>query len=74
MSTTEILEAAIALSPKERIALIEGIWASLPETDDLGIPADLARELEERVAAFRRDGDPGSPWEEVKSRITSRRK
>ena len=73
MSTTEILEAAIALSPDERLALIERIWASLPETDDLVIPEDLARELDERVAAYRRDGDPGSSWEEVKARITSRR-
>jgi len=73
MSTTEILAAAIALSPDERLTLIERIWASLPDTDDLGIPEDMARELDERVAAYRRDGDPGSPWEEVKTRITSRR-
>lgn len=73
MSATEILEAAIALSPDERIKLIERIWASLPDTDDLGIPDDLARELDERVAAYRRDGDPGSSWEEVKARITRRR-
>ena len=71
MSTSEILEAAVALPPKDRLYLIEHIWASLEpdDEDDLEIPEEHARILDERLARYDREGPSGAPWEEVKARL-----
>jgi putative addiction module component (TIGR02574 family) len=60
-----------ALSPEERLQLVEDIWDSLVvgAPDSVPILESHARELDRRVAAFRADGDPGRPWHEGLDRI-----
>jgi putative addiction module component (TIGR02574 family) len=56
-----------ALSPEERLQLVEDIWDSLAvgAPESVPIPEAHARELDRRAAAFRADGDPGRPWREA---------
>lgn len=59
------------LTPEERLQLVEDIWDSLalgaPEA--VPVPESHARELDRRLAAYRRDGDRGRPWGEVLDEI-----
>ena len=61
------------LTPEERIQLAEDLWDSLPDVPDLPVltPAQAA-ELDRRVAAYRADGDPGRPYEEVLDQLEAR--
>ncbi|HYD51091.1 MAG TPA: addiction module protein [Gemmatimonadaceae bacterium] len=61
------------LTPEERIQLAEDLWDSLgdlPASAPLSEPQ--ARELDRRLEAYRRDGDPGRPWQPVLDRIEER--
>jgi len=63
----EILELPVA----ERIRLVELIWdsiAAVPEA--VSIPEEWKTELNRRLAEFEADPKAGSPWDEVRSRIT----
>ena len=59
------------LSISERIVLAEKLWDSII---DEGAPIELTEkqkfELDHRLQAFLDDQDIGSPWAEVKERIT----
>ena len=57
------------LSAAERIRLLDEIWETL-EDDQQAIPVtpEQAEELDRRLEDYARDGDPGTPWEEVKAR------
>jgi putative addiction module component (TIGR02574 family) len=57
----EVLQAALALSPEERVELIEELHASLPIDDEDDAFIDI---INERVAAAEA-GEPGIPGEEV---------
>ncbi|MCB1032906.1 MAG: addiction module protein [Acidobacteria bacterium] len=61
------------LSPERRIELAEALWESLGN-DPASVPltAGQKEELDRRVAAYRADRDPGSPWREVLDRIENR--
>jgi putative addiction module component (TIGR02574 family) len=50
------------LSPEERMQLAEELWDSL-EPAALRLTPELAAELRRRREAYRRDGDPGQPWQ-----------
>jgi putative addiction module component (TIGR02574 family) len=60
----------LALTPAERLVLVEQIWdsiASVPESMEL---TDAQRaELERRFKEYRIDPTAGSPWDVVRARI-----
>jgi putative addiction module component (TIGR02574 family) len=61
------------LSPEERIQLAEDLWDSLDERPEILPLSDAqAREIDRRLEAYRRDGDPGTHWAAVMERIDSR--
>ncbi|MBI4746329.1 MAG: addiction module protein [Deltaproteobacteria bacterium] len=65
---------SLSLSIPERIQLVEDIWdtiASEPEVIEL--TADEKRIIDERLEAYHRNPDLGSPWEDVYKRIASKR-
>ena len=54
------------MTAEERLELAEELWNSLAaDPKALPLTDDQAAELDRRVAAYRADGDPGRPWEEV---------
>jgi putative addiction module component (TIGR02574 family) len=60
------------LTPEERIQLAEDLWDSLDERPEVLPLSDAqAREIDRRLEAYRRDGDPGTPWAAVMERIDS---
>ena len=64
----------IELSVAERIELVEDLWdtiAQVPESVEL--TEDQKRILDERLDAYHKEPNTGSPWEDVKKRIRSRR-
>ena len=63
------------LTPDERIQLAEDLWDSLEESPEILPLSDAqSREIDRRLEAYRRDGDPGKPWGAVMERIDSRLK
>lgn len=72
MGADKLIADALALTPDERILLIERIWDSLIEFPERIKLTDSQRlELEARLEAHRRDPTAGSPWDVVKSRLLS---
>ncbi len=62
---------AIELSVDQRIKLVEDIWDSIAEIpESVKLPDWHKQELEQRLEAYYNDPDSGSPWAEVKDRIT----
>lgn len=59
------------LTLDERLQLVEDLWDSLalgaPEA--VPVPESHVREVERRLAVYRRDGDRGRPWQEVLDEI-----
>lgn len=77
MSKAEIMQELPKLTPQER----EEIYLKLAELDDnrwLDTDDPLTDEekalLEKRLAAYEKDPDAGSSWEEVEARIRVRLK
>jgi putative addiction module component (TIGR02574 family) len=61
------------LTPEERIQLAEDLWDSLDDRPEvLPLTAAQAGELDRRLEAYRRDGEPGQPWDAVLDRIEAR--
>ena len=59
------------LDVSERIELVQDIWDSVAAVPEAVPLTDAQRqELERRLAEYRRNPDSGSPWDEVKRRIT----
>jgi putative addiction module component (TIGR02574 family) len=59
------------LTPVEKLQLVEELWDALATNpDQLPIPAWHAQALDEAHAAYEANPDAGSPWPEVKGRIT----
>ena len=69
VSAAETLDLPIA----ERIQLVTEIWDSIAEfPDEIELTPSTRKLLAKRLAAYRAIPDAGSPWQEVKHRITSR--
>jgi len=67
ISVAEILELPVA----ERIRLVETIWDSIAEVPEAVDLSEAQRaELDRRLAAYEHDPSLGSPWSEVRSRIS----
>jgi putative addiction module component (TIGR02574 family) len=62
-----------ALTPEERLSLLEQLWDSLTATPEV-IPLTEAQrdELDRRLDDLEVDGPVGIPWEDVLSRIRNR--
>ena len=66
ISAADVLELTI----DERIQLVADIWDSIAEhPESVEVTPEVRTLLNERLAAYRRDPDAGSPWSEVKERI-----
>ncbi len=57
-----------AMTPQERLDLIDELWASL-EPEDIRITDAQRQELHRRLDRYEQDGNPGEPWEVVIERI-----
>lgn len=67
VSVAEILRLPVA----ERIRLVEAIWDSIAEVPEAVDLSEAQRaELDRRLAAYEQDPSLGSPWSEVRSRIS----
>ena len=65
-----ILEAVRQLPPDERVQLVEDIWDTLVDDPTvLPVTAAQAEELDRRLEAYAKDGNPGTPWEQVKAEL-----
>ena len=63
----------IVLSIPERIQLVEDIWDTIAtEAEAIELTEDEKRIVDERLEAYHRNPDLGSPWEDVYKRILSR--
>lgn len=63
----------IELSIPERIQLVEDIWDTIAtEAEAVELTEDEKRIIDERLEAYHRNPDLGSPWEDVYKRIVSR--
>ncbi len=73
MVAKTLLAGALALPPKERLELLEGIWASFVEQPDtLPLSDEHAEELDRRLVDEIDHPDQGSPAEEVLERLSRR--
>ena len=62
----------LELSLPERIQLVEDIWDTIAEeADSLELTEDEKRIIDERLDAYHKNPDLGSPWNEVFKRITA---
>ena len=63
----------IVLSIPERIQLVEDIWDTIAtEAEAIELTEDEKRIIDERLEAYHRNPDVGSPWKDVYKRIVSR--
>jgi len=63
----------IALSISERIQLVEDIWDTIAtEAEAIELTEDEKRIIDERLEAYHRNPDLGSPWEDVYKRMVSK--
>ena len=68
ISASDLMELSIA----ERIELVEDVWdtiAQFPEA--VKLTEEQRRTINERLEAYHKNPDAGSPWEDVKKRIRS---
>lgn len=58
------------LSIPERIQLVEDIWDTIAaQMDSVGLTEDEKKIIDERLDAYHKNPEIGSPWEEVLKRI-----
>lgn len=61
------------LSIAERIEFVEDLWDSIAEVPEkVELTEDQKRILNERLKAYHRNPNEGSPWEAIKDRIRNR--
>ena len=66
----QMVQDILKLSIPERILLVEAIWDSITEKDELvEISSETRRLLDKRLAAHKNNPEEGSSWNEVKGRI-----
>jgi len=69
-----LISDILALSVAERIRLTQEIWDSIAAVPD-SVPLSQAdrEELDRRLAAYHADPTAGSPWPEVRDRLSRRK-
>ena len=66
VSLADVLELDLA----DRLTLVQAIWDSIAEVpESIPVTAKEREILDQRFDAYRKDGEPGSPWAEVKARL-----
>ena len=69
ITATDTLE----LSIPERIQLVEDVWDTIASASEaIVLTEDEKKIIDERLEAYHRNPDLGSPWEDVYKRILSR--
>jgi putative addiction module component (TIGR02574 family) len=64
---------ALTLSIPERIQLVEDIWDTIAtEPEAIELTEEEKRMIDERLEAYHRNPDLGSPWEDVYKRIAAK--
>ncbi len=64
---------ALALSIPERIQLVEDIWDTIAtEHEAIELTEKDKKIIDERLEAYHRNPDLGSPWEDVYKRIAAK--
>jgi putative addiction module component (TIGR02574 family) len=74
VTSKELLEELLRLTPNERLQLAEDLWdsvAAFPESLPALTPEEIA-EIERRLAEHDRDPSTAIPWDEVRARLWSR--
>jgi len=67
---TRIIEEVLKLSVPERILMVEAIWDSIEEKDELLEINEVTKViLDERLKAHENNPMEGSSWTDVKARI-----
>ena len=62
----------LSLPLEERVEMVRVLWESIVDSQESYPLSEAERaELDRRLAAYDRDPDAGSSWEEVERRITS---
>lgn len=61
------------LSVAERIELVEDVWDTISEVPESAKLTQQQRQiLDERLEAYHKNPDAGSPWEDVRKKIRER--
>ncbi len=64
----------LKLSIPERIQLVEDIWDTIAtETKSIELTEQEKKIIDERLEAYHKNPDEGSPWNEVYKRIVSKK-
>jgi len=67
---TRIIEEVLKLSVPERILMVEAIWDSIEEKDELlEINEATKNLLDDRLKAHENNPNEGSNWTDIKARI-----
>jgi len=67
---TKVSVDVAALSAEQKLDLIDELWMSL-DVDDLSLTPEQRAELDRRLDRIEREGVSGTPWEWVRSEMTS---
>jgi len=67
---TKVSVDVAALSAEQKLDLIDELWMSL-DVDDLSLTPEQRAELDRRLDRIEREGVSGTPWELVRSEMTS---
>jgi putative addiction module component (TIGR02574 family) len=60
------------LSPDEKFDLIDELWQSLAP-EDFALTAEARAELDRRLERLDREGPTGTPWDQVRAKMTPQR-
>ena len=64
----------LTLSIPERIQLVEDIWDTIAsETESVELTENEKKIIDERLEAYHKNPNEGSPWDEVYKRIVSKK-
>jgi putative addiction module component (TIGR02574 family) len=71
--STDLLEEARRLSPRDRLQLIEALWDTLSD-EDIPVTAEERALLDARLSDLEANPDDQGPWSDVKARLEQRRR
>lgn len=73
MVTKATRDQLLELPPDEKLSLLEELWDSLAtQPENVPVTEAQAKELDARLEAYRRDGEKGKTWDEVKARLSGK--
>jgi putative addiction module component (TIGR02574 family) len=70
----DVLDAARALTPAERMRLVDAIWESLPPAEWPAPSAEWIAEAQRRSAAYDAGRASAAPWSAVRARARRKAK